>query len=198
MYVKNIRQYKCDLRLQIRGTRKAIPYDAKAFMDSEIKRRFFQTDEYRDAEIIFTYVSKPNEIDTLNIISEMLESARRVAVPKCIPEICKMDFYEINSLNQLKSGCYGVLEPDPKACRKVPGRSASCVCLVPGLSFDAHGYRLGYGKGYYDRFLSNFGGSTIGLCYCSCMREELPRGHFDRPVNIIITEKYVKRINCSL
>lgn len=193
MYIKNIRQYKQGLRLQISEERKNILPDTKMKMDTEIKNQLFKTEEYKNAGIIFTYVSKPDEVDTINIIKDMLKSGKRVAVPKCIPETLGMDFYEINFLSQLKDGCYGVLEPDTTLCKKV-GQSDMCICLVPGLSFDRYGYRLGYGKGYYDRFLAGFVGYTIGLCYCSCTRGQLPRGYFDRPVNALITEQYLKRV----
>lgn len=193
MYIKNIREYKHNLRLQIRKDRNNISQESKSKMDAEIKKQLFQTKEYQESEIIFTYVSKSNEVDTINIIKDMLQNSKRVAVPRCIPEKYGMDFYEINSLSQLQKGCYGVLEPDPSLCRKVLD-DRPCICLVPGLSFDSQGYRLGYGKGYYDRFLATFSGYTIGLCYCACLRMELPRGYFDRPVNILITEKYSRRI----
>jgi len=64
---------------------------------------------------------------------------------------------------------------------------------VPGLSFDLQGYRLGFGKGYYDRFLSDFGGVTVGVCYGKCTVTELPRGAFDRAVDIVMTEKFSNR-----
>ena len=57
---------------------------------------------------------------------------------------------------------------------------------MPALSFDFQGYRLGYGKGYYDRFLARFGGSTVGLCYDSCMVRNLPAGRYDQPVHLIV------------
>lgn len=198
MYIKNIRQYKQDLRSEIRENRKNILPESKINMDDEIRKQLFQTKEYQDAETVLTYASKPSEVDTINIIKDMLKSSKHVAVPRCIPETSQMDFYEINSLDQLKNGCYGILEPDLSLCKKVR-QDKPCICLVPGLSFDSQGYRLGYGKGYYDRFIASFSGYTIGLCYCAYIRGELPRGYFDRPVNIIITEKYSRRIKkCSV
>ena len=100
-----------------------------------------------------------------------------------------MDFYEVNSLEQLKKGRYSIMEPDAKLCRQITDYSEG-ICLVPGLSFDLYGYRLGFGKGYYDRFLENFGGTTAGLCYSRCIEQKLPHGIYDKTVNIIITEKF--------
>ncbi len=62
--------------------------------------------------------------------------------------------------------------------------------MVPGLVYDRDGYRLGFGKGYYDRFLLNFEGVTVGVCYSRCVEHELPRGYYDRPINMVVTERY--------
>ena len=68
------------------------------------------------------------------------------------------------------------------------------LCVVPGMAFDCDGYRLGYGKGYYDRFLSGYHGVTAGICYSDCIRWKLPRGRFDRPVDILVTDKFFRKI----
>ena len=82
----------------------------------------------------------------------------------------------------------------PKCHKTSKAVDFSCgLCLVPGLSFDLQGYRLGFGKGYYDRFLSDFGGTTVGICYSKCTMGELPRGTFDRAVDIVLTEKFSNR-----
>ena len=103
-----------------------------------------------------------------------------------------MEFYYIRGLEELEPGTFGVLEP-------VPGRSvrmtdfSSGLCLVPALCYDWRGYRLGYGKGYYDRFLAGFGGHMIGVCYSDCIRRKLPHGRFDRPVELLVTDRYLRR-----
>ena len=98
----------------------------------------------------------------------------------------------IRSLDDLEKGTFGVLEPKHKQCKLVTDLSHG-FCIVPGLCFDAKGYRLGYGKGYYDRFLSEFKGVTVGICYTSCVQYGLPHGYFDRPVDILVTENYIRR-----
>ena len=67
--------------------------------------------------------------------------------------------------------------------------------MVPGLCFDLEGYRVGFGKGYYDRFLDEFGGVTVGICYAKYTLKQLPRGAHDRRTDIIVTEKFINR-NC--
>ena len=193
MYIRNIRELKKSLRAQSRRFRERLEPERKAAMDAEIVRRLASLKEYRAAPVLYTYVSKQLEVDTLRLIERAAADGKRVAVPRCIPETLEMQFYEINSVSDLAPGCYGVLEPVEGRCR--PARSfRDALCIVPGLSFDSQGYRLGYGKGYYDRFLSDFCGATVGLCYSGCTRWNLPHGYFDRPVNVLITEKCIRRI----
>lgn len=193
MYIKNIREMKKNLRAQSRRFRERLEPRRKSDMDGKIGARFAALKEYRSAPVVYTYVSKPLEVDTLRLIERALADGKRVAVPRCLPETLGMEFYEIASVGDLAPGCYGVLEP--VAGKSRPAREcAGALCIVPGLSFDSQGYRLGYGKGYYDRFLANFTGVTVGLCYSGCTRWNLPHGYFDRPVDILITEKYIRRI----
>lgn len=192
--MKNIKEVKKNLRAQFRQYRERMNPEKKAQRDAAILSRFFSLREYHDVRMVFTYVSKPIEVDTLSLIRSVLASGRKIAVPLCIPETCGMKFYEIGSLEDLVNGYYGVLEPDPERCKPVE-TSQNSICIVPGFSFDSQGYRLGYGKGYYDRFLSGFQGITVGLCYTGCVRLDLPHGYYDRPVDILITEKYIRRIS---
>ena len=98
-----------------------------------------------------------------------------------------MEFYYINAMNDLKSGFFGVREPDINKCEKITDFSDS-ICIVPAIAYDKSGYRLGYGKGYYDRFLKNNTLISVGVCYNELIEENLPRDEYDIPVNYIITQ----------
>lgn len=195
MYIKNIREVKQNLRAQCRRSRSRMGPDRKAALDAAIREKLLSLREYAGAKVLFTYVSKPLEVDTRGMISRALAAGRRIAVPVCVPQILGMRFYEIRSMEDLTPGSYGVLEPDPARCVSAGEGGPGTLCVVPGLSFDSQGYRLGYGKGYYDRFLAGFGGVTVGLCYSGCVRWDLPHGYYDRPVDILVTEKYVRRLS---
>lgn len=194
MYIKNIREIKKNLRAQYRQFRERLAPEQKLRLDSSIQSRLLALPEYAKSGIVFTYVSKPIEVDTIALIEAALANRKRVAVPRCLMETYQMEFYEICSAKDLESGSFGVLEPIPSKGRLVTDFSGG-LCIVPGLSFDAQGYRLGYGKGYYDRFLAEYGGVTVGLCYSGCVQWNLPHGYYDRPVDILITEKYIRRIS---
>jgi 5-formyltetrahydrofolate cyclo-ligase len=103
-----------------------------------------------------------------------------------------MNFYFINSTDDLKKGAFGLLEPDDH-CKEVEDLSKG-LCIVPAITFDKKGYRIGYGMGYYDRFLSKFQGRVFGLCYSFCISKKVPHGKYDRKVSAIITEN--RTITC--
>lgn len=188
----DIREVKSDLRSGFKNKRSIMPEEVKFNMDSEIQSRFLTLRQYSACSTVFTYVSKDIEVDTFAIIRAAWANGKRVAVPKCIPNTRDMAFYYITKIEDLEPGAFGVMEPNESKCEKVTDYSKG-LCIVPGLSFDAEGYRLGYGKGYYDRFLAKFNGDTVGLCYSSCIKWKLPHGYYDRPVDMIVTDRYIRR-----
>lgn len=193
MYIKNIKEVKINLRARYRRFRENLEIEQKRKLDSAIQARFLALPEYARADTILIYVSKPIEVDTLALIQAAFSNHKKVAVPRCVPNTYEMEFYYIESLDDLEKGAFGVLEPKPETC-KLFKSAKKALCIVPGLSFDAQGYRLGYGKGYYDRFLNKFSGATAGICYMGCVQWNLPHGYYDRPVDVLITEKYIRRI----
>ena len=193
MRLDDIRERKKGIRQQCALFRESLSAEKKAELDEKILAKILTFREYSEADVVCTYVSKPSEPDTLALIAAALGVGKRVAVPRCLPETVGMEFFEITSPEELEPGTYGVREPVPERSRPVR-KSGKAICVVPGLSFDMQGYRLGYGKGYYDRVLAEFSGFTIGPCYSECVRRNLPRGFYDRPVDVLVTEKYVRRI----
>lgn len=194
MHIKDIRQEKSELRKQYRSLRDSIPEDEKNVLDEKIIRKITQLWSYREEEILLTYVSIGSEVDTKNLIQYALNDGKKVAVPRCGEETRDMDFYIIKSLDDLEIGSFGVLEPITDRCEKLEDLSKG-VCIVPALTFDKSGYRLGYGKGYYDKFLSNFSGRIIGVCYSFCVCDKLPHGRFDKKVSSIVTERNIIQSN---
>lgn len=182
---------KAELRKHLSEMRKGLSLEYRRKMDFEIESRLICSEEYSKADVIFTYISVNDEPDTRGIIHAAFVNGKAVAVPLCI-EGNNMDFYLIKSTDDLVKGKYGLLEPDKTKCEKVEPTEKS-LCIVPGLSFDAKGYRLGKGGGYYDRFLKDFKGTSAGLCYHSFFKLQLSAESFDIPVDIIVTENFIKR-----
>lgn len=192
MSVGDIRPIKATLREQYKTLRREMPSEIKAQRDRQISGRVTALWQYKRCRQLLTYVSTPIEVDTLEIIRRALADGKKVAVPRCVPGTRDMEFYWINGVEELEPGTFGVLEPRPDPKRKVTDFSNG-LCLVPALCYDWRGYRLGYGKGYYDRFLAGFGGHMIGVCYSDCIRRKLPHGRFDRPVELLVTDRYLRR-----
>lgn len=185
---------KQEIRAKFKKKRREIPADVKRERDRAIRERIQSLPAYRRAVCLLCYVSLPDEVDTMILIEEALADGKMVCVPVSIEETHTVDFYQINSLNDLEPGTYGVLEPVPGKAKKITWFPKPSVCIVPGLVFDEEGFRLGYGKGYYDRFLQRFRGVKIGVCYRELMVELLPHGYYDRPVNWLVNENGAQRI----
>lgn len=157
--------------------------------DEQIFKRLITLKEFEECKTVLTYVSTIDEISTSEFINFSLSKGKRVAVPRCRDKKGNMDFFYINSLNDLSQGTFGISEPDENAERAVD-LSAS-LAIIPAIAFDRNGNRIGYGGGYYDRFLENFSFISVGLCYNSLVKNLLPIEKHDVSVDIIVTEKEI-------
>lgn len=188
----DVRPYKAKLRQEYKELRREMSPADKKRLDDKIACRLFKTWQYCKQDTLLTYVSTAIEVDTFNIIQNAWRDGKRVAVPRCVDGQREMEFYFIRSLDDLEVRTFHVLEPIPERCEQLTNFSRG-LCIVPALSFDYKGYRLGYGGGYYDRFLAKFTGYTVGLCYASCVRKTMIKSKYDRPVELLITDKYLRR-----
>ena len=194
---KEIREQKKALRKEYLKIRDALTVEYRAQASKEIFQQLACSSEFSQAETIFTYVSYKSEVDTHEIIRYAIEHGKRVAVPRCVPGSRKMCWHAISSLDELREGTYGILESannsdtlvaPPTFSNSTETECTPCaLALVPGATFDAHGYRIGYGGGYYDVFLQNFAGVSVGLCYEVCFSHKpfLTETH-DVPVNQVL------------
>ena len=178
---------KQELRKHFKAIRLARSADEIAATDRKICEGFIGSVYYSECQDILVYVSGDIEIGTKAIIEHALNESKRVLCPRCEKGTNIMHFYRIKSFDDLEKGSYGLLEPKP-ACERIDG-FVSPLCIVPALSFDSKGYRLGFGKGFYDRFLADFKGVMVGLCCDSCISQtELPHDGYDICVDRILTE----------
>ena len=185
---------KNELRKGFKEIRNAFSDYEKAKKDIKIAQNLFSISKFEYAKTFLCYISKSGEIDTESIIEWLLKSGKTVAAPKLRDSEGNMDFYVISSLDDTEKCAFGVREPIAEKCKKLSEFSDS-VCVIPALAFDKKGFRLGYGKGCYDRFLKDFSGLKIGLCYEKCLADNLPKGRFDIAADIVVTENeiiYVK------
>lgn len=166
-----MRKLKRELRRELIERRKALDRTEKAVMDNDI---FERIKPFLDkASAVFVYASTETEVDTRRIISYCLEHGITTALP--VSGDTELTFYCIDSTDDLKTGRFGIDEPKREKAAVADERT---LCVVPALCADGNGYRLGYGRGYYDRFLSGFCGVSVILCYRSFKRE-IPREAHD-------------------
>lgn len=192
----DIRKIKNEYRAQAKEFRLSLTAQDKEYLDRAIQEKLFEIKELTEAKTVLCYMSTPTEVETRGIITKLFSLNKNVAVPRCVDDSRDMEFFSIASLDQTQKRTFGVFEPDPNKCERLRDFRNS-VCILPGLGFDKEGFRLGYGKGYYDRFLSMYRGPKIGICYENCFFEKLPHGFYDIPADIVVTEKriiYIKNI----
>lgn len=180
-------------RLFYKEKREKLNTTEKQKLDDMVIKNFLSLNEYLYSDTILLYISKNKEINTSGIMKKAFLDAKKVAAPRCINKNGNMEFYYINCFSNLAKGIFGIQEPKHN-CVKL-NKFDSCLCAVPGYSFDINGYRLGYGKGFYDRFLEDFNGISVGLCYEENIEKALPFCKFDKRVDIIVTEKSIRFIN---
>lgn len=139
--------------------------------------------DFINAKTIGIYVSFKNEVNTISLIEEIIK-IKKVCVPKTKNH--EMHFYLIDSLQELKKGNYGILEPNNDF---LIYKKDIDLLIVPIVAYDMNHKRLGYGGGYYDRYLEDYHGNVIGLAFNFQQVENLPAEKFDLPIETIIDEK---------
>lgn len=183
-------QIKSELRKTYKAVRQNIAH--RSLADLQITEHLFASAAYLEAASVFCYVSAGTEVGTKDVLLDALASGKKVAVPYCTEQPGIMQFYYIDSLADLLPGKYGILAPDPHSCAPAEP-DAGTLLVVPGLAFDRRGYRLGYGQGYYDRYLKNFHGISIGLCYNECIADKMAHDEHDECVDYLACQDFIMK-----
>jgi 5-formyltetrahydrofolate cyclo-ligase len=181
--------------------RKDILYKRNSLSESEIinnskiiNLRVIATKEYQSSKSIGAYYPTGSEVKTFDIIKHSIDNKKEIGLPRVI-DSTKIKFFKIieDSFEKIKftKGKYGIFENSMSTI----SIDQMDLLIIPGIAFDSQGNRIGYGKGYYDRFLSSRKAKyVIGLAYETQVINESPNNDYDIPVNIIITEKRTIRI----
>lgn len=187
-----IKKQKDEIREVYKEKRKNMPVEERFKRDTAVCNAALSLVSFRYAEYVLLYAPTQEEIDVMPIARAALEKGKTVLFPRCDKKTHTMQYHAVKSLDELEIDSYGIAEPSPDAPLYDPQSPGAAVCFVPGLVYDKAGYRLGYGKGFYDRYLSGFSGCTIGVVYSDYILTEVPRGRFDVTVDILLTEKGVR------
>ncbi len=153
-----------------------------------IQKKLLETNYYSECEEVFCYVHFNSEVETDLIINDAIKKGKRVATPYMIPKTRDMYFIEIKNLDNLVRNKYGILEPVFKEENIIKSGEKTLI-VVPGAAFDKNNYRIGYGGGFYDKYLyENVYINTVGLFYDFQRTDALPVEQFDKQLDYIITD----------
>ena len=184
---------KEEVRAHYKQMRDSLSEEERWNSDDIIIGRFLELNAYKNAEYILTYLSMGSEVETRGIIQQAWEDGKTVALPRCIPATHEMEWYRVDSLDKLVETALGIWEPvrDPEYLLDVQ-EVKHALCVVPGLTFDRVGYRLGYGGGYYDRYFAGYDSVyKIAAAYDLQIVEQVPAEPFDLKPDCIVTESHI-------
>ena len=184
---------KRSLRSQLLALRRALSHDEWCVSSSAAQRNLLSLGEFVRAECVALYAPAHNETDTGLILTAAFQSGKRVLYPA----VCghHMVFRHVERLEELQQGTFGILEPCATAAEHQADEAD--LIVVPGVAFDQSGHRIGYGKGFYDRFLHHPGrtASLVGLCHDFQLTDgAIPADSHDIPMDIVVTDERIIRI----
>ncbi|MFZ5988299.1 MAG: 5-formyltetrahydrofolate cyclo-ligase [Bacillota bacterium] len=184
---------KKEIRKEILDLRKELTEDEVTRNSIIITKKLISLDIFARSSIVMAYMDFKNEVMTGFLIDHCFNVGKRVALPLVdtdskIRKLIPMEVKDVR--NDVKPGTYGILEPDREACRRIAPEEFDFV-IVPGLVFDNHRNRIGYGAGYYDYFLKDLkpGCCKAGIAFDFQIYPHIPKEEHDIPLDIIITEK---------
>ena len=177
------------LRQDMMRLRAEIPLATRHAADEAICRAVLAHPAFAAAKQVFAYVAMPHEVRTQELLTACLDAGKNLALPVCNTVSHTMTFYRLDRMSELTTGAYRIPVP-PVSDDRICNADSDTLVLLPMLAFDAEGYRLGAGGGYYDRFLAAHPDvKTIGLCYAYCGVEHLPHDEYDKKMQTLVTEK---------
>ena len=179
-------QIKSELRKQTLLLRADFDVEKRSSSSQKIAQKLYDLKEYRECARLFCYFSKKEEISTEEIIKRALNEGKNAALPVCIGD--DMIFRYISGFDDLEKGSFGVYEPKSSCEQALADKNT--VCITPALCCNRNGYRIGYGKGFYDRFFEKNQCIKIALCYDEFIKYFEPREN-DIPADIIVTENRI-------
>ena len=186
-----IQNQKKALRALVKTLIAKLPEDYCKKADEAIVAQVLSLPEYTSACTIFCYVGMAGEINTVPLIKKALQEGKRVGVPLCVAKGI-MEVRRIESLQDLQDGIFGTQEPRPGTELIAP--QAIDLALIPCVSCDANGRRLGYGGGYYDRYLEGTDFPRAILCRKLVMQADIPVDGHDQLMDMVISEEGIRRL----
>ncbi|MCH8004400.1 MAG: 5-formyltetrahydrofolate cyclo-ligase [Nanoarchaeota archaeon] len=187
---------KQTLKQEIFGKRKALSKEDVKENSNKIKKNLYSLQEFKQSKNILFYVSFNNEVSTIEIIKELLiNKEKNIIVPYVLKNNLILQLSELRNINELEPKTFGILEPKENYIREFNYKKIDLI-ILPGVAFDTKGHRIGYGYGYYDRFLKKLNKNVvkIGFAFDFQLVEKIPEERHDVAVDIVVTEEKVLRV----
>ena len=175
---------KQELRIKYSDIRKNIPDEKRKEESLEITKEVLKLIKENSFSAVLLYAPKKFEVDVIGVFDE---TDVPVYFPRCDKD--DMNFYEVDDLSKLQLGNFNVREPEESCPLFIPKENEKYLIIVPGICFDRNGYRIGYGKGYYDKYLFKFmtyDFCKVGVCFAECMIEDTWHDDFDIKTDKVI------------
>jgi len=187
---------KRELRRQVLAKRALLTDEERSLKSQQILSKVLELPEYREARSVMTFLNFRDEVETTGLARKILEDGKQLVVPRCGPDRELIPAQITDLEKDLEPGMWGIREPKKDSLARVNPEIIDLV-IVPGVAFDLSGGRLGYGGGYYDRFLPRLRKDVkrLGLAFSCQLVEKVPRGEHDLPLDILVTEDEVIRYN---
>lgn len=208
---QSISLVKKQLRLSIKNSISAVSEENRNAQSAAACKRFLSSKIYQNAKYVLSYMAMSFEINPFSISQKALADSKILALPRTVPHTSNMQFYTMkNTLpleQQLEEGVWGIREPfaDEKNILVLPEDAAECIVVVPGVAFTKEGFRLGHGRGYYDRYLSilkrdcmqkNIQLAFIGMCLEEQVTEKIPVDENDLTMDYLLTAESFSVCRC--
>ncbi|MBI5213871.1 MAG: 5-formyltetrahydrofolate cyclo-ligase [Nitrospirae bacterium] len=191
---ESARKEKNLIRKEVLSRRDSIIAETKRLNDLKIKEKVLALPEFGAAHKILLYASFRSEVDTLDLLKYCLNSGKVIALPKVDNDNGRLTLYRMEDMNEVVAGYMGIPEPQVHEGRRMPVEEMDLI-IVPGVAFDWHCNRLGYGKGFYDKLLARGAKAKVALAYEEQIVEHIPSEPYDIKMDKIITDKRI--IDCS-
>ncbi|WP_018661508.1 5-formyltetrahydrofolate cyclo-ligase [Heyndrickxia acidiproducens] len=179
---------KNQLRKQIKAMLSEMPRSEYESRSLALAGRLFASSAWQEADTVALTIPRFPEVDTIPMIKRGWGEGKRICVPKCIPAPKQLVFRELRSFDELETVYFGLSEPIVEKTEEV-AKDEIDLMVVPGLGYTKNGFRLGYGGGYYDRYLADFAGETVALAFKEQMIADFAVESHDIPIGSIVTEK---------
>lgn len=178
------------VRKQILSIRNGLTADEVYRLSKNIFLKLKENSFFKSAAHVMVYLDFKNEVKTDFVINHCLELGKKIYIPICIPETHELCISRMTDLKELETGLYGIREPKTEYIRLSESKLIDLV-IVPGVSFDVSGNRIGFGAGYYDRFMKRLRHDAVkaALAYSFQVTDAIPSDKYDIPMDYIITEK---------